>query len=85
MSVQAGNGTMTIPVAVRRMFGLDKPGSQVEVIVRDSEIVLVPHNAVRADGKEPARRERLPWDDIPTLRVPPRWPPGPDGAVESDD
>lgn len=61
------------------MFGLDQPGSQVEVIVRDGEIVLVPHLAVRADGTHTARqRRREPWDDIPVLRIPP-------GAIRPSD
>lgn len=45
-SVQPKNGTITIPAAVRRQFGLDQPGAQVEIVVRDGEIVLVPHVAV---------------------------------------
>ncbi|MBM7787031.1 AbrB/MazE/SpoVT family DNA-binding domain-containing protein [Tenggerimyces flavus] len=48
-AVQPKNGTVTIPAQVRREFGLDKPGAQVEIIVRDGEIVLVPHLAVRVD------------------------------------
>lgn len=48
-AVQSRNGTITIPAELRRRFGLDKPGAQVEIVVRDGEIVLVPHVAVRAD------------------------------------
>lgn len=48
-AVQPRNGTVTIPAHLRRRFGLDKPGSQVEIVVRDGEIVLVPHIAVPAD------------------------------------
>jgi len=71
VAVQPSNGTVTIPVDVRRAFGLDKSGSQVEVFVRDGEIVLVPHIAVRADGQQPRRhRGYEPWDDIPTARAP---------------
>ena len=71
VAVQPSNGTVTIPVQVRRAFGLDKAGAQVEVIVRDGEIVLVPHVAVRADGKESRRAEhRDAWSDIPVLRRP---------------
>lgn len=42
-------GLIAIPTAIRRRFGLDKPGAQVEVIERDGEIVLRPHVAVPAD------------------------------------
>jgi AbrB family looped-hinge helix DNA binding protein len=42
-------GVIAIPTAIRRHFGLDQPGAQVEVIERDGEIVLRPHVAVPAD------------------------------------
>lgn len=48
-AVQPKNGTITIPVQLRRQFGLDRPGAQVEIVVRDGEIVLLPHVAVPAD------------------------------------
>ncbi|GAA1126128.1 hypothetical protein GCM10009630_24930 [Kribbella jejuensis] len=48
-AVQPKNGTITIPAQLRRRFGLDKPGAQVEIIVRDGEIVLLPHVAVPAE------------------------------------
>lgn len=48
-AVQPRNGTITIPAAIRRKFGLDKPGAQVEIVIRDGEIVLLPHVAVPAD------------------------------------
>ncbi len=48
-TVQPKNGTVTIPAQLRRQLGLDKPGAQVEIVVRDGEIVLVPHLAVRID------------------------------------
>lgn len=48
-TVQPKNGTVTIPAQLRRRFGLDKPGAQVEIVVRDGEIVLIPHVAVPAD------------------------------------
>ena len=48
-AVQPKNGTITIPAALRRRFGLDKPGAQVEIVLRDGEIALVPHVAVPAD------------------------------------
>ena len=42
-------GPIAIPTAIRRHFGLDQPGAQVEVIEREGEIVLRPHVAVPAD------------------------------------
>lgn len=47
--VHPKNGTVRLPAEIRRRFGLDKPGAQVEIVVRDGEIVLVPHIAVPAD------------------------------------
>ena len=41
-------GVIAIPTAIRRHFGLDQPGAQVEIIERDGEIVLRPHIAVPA-------------------------------------
>jgi AbrB family looped-hinge helix DNA binding protein len=48
-AVQPKNGTVTIPAAIRRKFGLNRPGAQVEIVVRENEIVLLPHVAVPAD------------------------------------
>ena len=48
MTVQ-GRGLIAIPTVIRRHFGLDKPGAQVEVIEREGEIVLRPHLAVPTD------------------------------------
>lgn len=42
-------GVIAIPTAIRRHFGLDQPGAQVEVIEREGDIVLRPHIAVPAD------------------------------------
>jgi antitoxin MazE len=42
-------GVIAIPTAIRRHFGLDQPGAQVEVIEREGEIVRRPHIAVPAD------------------------------------
>jgi antitoxin MazE len=42
-------GVIAIPAEIRRHFGLDQPGAQVEVIEREGEIVLRPHIAVPAD------------------------------------
>ena len=44
-----GRGLIAIPTAIRRHFGLDKPGAQVEVIEREGGIVLRPHLAVPTD------------------------------------
>jgi len=49
VSVQQRNGTVTIPAQARRALGLDQPGAQVEVVLRDGELVLVPHVAVPAE------------------------------------
>jgi antitoxin MazE len=49
VSVQQRNGTVTIPVQARRALGLDQPGAQVEVVLRDGELVLVPYVAVPAE------------------------------------
>lgn len=46
VAVQPRNGTITIPVEARRALGLDTPGAQVEVILRDTDLLLVPHVAV---------------------------------------
>ncbi|HVB51548.1 MAG TPA: AbrB/MazE/SpoVT family DNA-binding domain-containing protein [Acidimicrobiales bacterium] len=42
-------GLIAIPTSIRRHFGLDKPGAQVEVIEREGEIVLRPYVAVPVD------------------------------------
>lgn len=47
--VTVRRGLIAIPTAIRRHFGLDQPGAQVEVIERESEIVLRPHVAVPAE------------------------------------
>lgn len=64
VSVQQRNGTVTIPVQARRALGLDRPGAQLEVVLRNGELVLVPHIAVPAetawfwtDGHQAAERE----------------------------
>ncbi|HEV8220314.1 MAG TPA: AbrB/MazE/SpoVT family DNA-binding domain-containing protein, partial [Streptosporangiaceae bacterium] len=58
VAVQPRNGTITIPAEARRALRLDLPGAQVEVILRDHDLVLRPHVAVplervRADGTAP--------------------------------
>ncbi|WP_313885593.1 AbrB/MazE/SpoVT family DNA-binding domain-containing protein [Fodinicola feengrottensis] len=64
VAIQPKNGTVTIPAHVRRKFGLDKPGAQVEIVVREREIALIPHLAVPAgdawfwtEGHQAAERE----------------------------
>jgi AbrB family looped-hinge helix DNA binding protein len=42
-------GLIAIPTSMRRRFGLDQPGAQVEVIERENEIVLRPHIAAPSD------------------------------------
>jgi AbrB family looped-hinge helix DNA binding protein len=68
-AVQPKNGTITIPAQLRRRFGLDRPGAQVEIVVRDGEIVLVPHVAIPADqawfwSKEWQAKEREADEDL---------------------
>lgn len=64
VAVQPRNGTVTIPAEARRELGLDRPGAQVEVLIRDGAIVLIPHMAVPTDqtwffsaGHQAAERE----------------------------
>ncbi|MGH3670846.1 MAG: AbrB/MazE/SpoVT family DNA-binding domain-containing protein [Pseudonocardiaceae bacterium] len=64
VSIQQRSGTVTIPAQARRALGLDRPGAQVEVVLRDGEIVLVPYVAVPAqiawfwtEGHQGAERE----------------------------
>ena len=59
VAVQPRNGTITIPAEARRALRLDLPGAQVEVILRDHDLVLLPHVAVplervRDNGTAPA-------------------------------
>ena len=49
VAVQPRNGTITIPAEARRALRLDLPGAQVEVILRDHDLVLLPHVAVRLE------------------------------------
>lgn len=42
-------GVIAIPTSIRRHFGLDQPGAQVELIEREGEIILRPHVAVPSD------------------------------------
>jgi AbrB family looped-hinge helix DNA binding protein len=73
-AVQPKNGTITIPVQLRRRFGLDQPGAQVEIVVRDGEIVLRPHIAVPTEQawfwtEEWQAKEREADDDLATGHV----------------
>jgi bifunctional DNA-binding transcriptional regulator/antitoxin component of YhaV-PrlF toxin-antitoxin module len=49
VAIQPRNGTITIPVEARRALRLDAPGAQVEVILRDHDLVLLPHLAIPLD------------------------------------
>lgn len=49
VSLQQRNGTVTIPAQARRALDLDRPGAQLEVVLRDGELVLIPYVAVPAD------------------------------------
>jgi AbrB family looped-hinge helix DNA binding protein len=42
-------GQISLPAAIRKQFRLDEPGIQLEVVVRDGEIVLKPMVPVAAD------------------------------------
>lgn len=60
VAVQSRGGTITIPAEARRALRLDAPGAQVEVILRDNDLILVPHLAVsleqmRANAAEAAQ------------------------------
>lgn len=41
-------GQISLPAAIREQFRLNEPGAQVEVVVRDGEIVLRPQISVEA-------------------------------------
>lgn len=61
VAVQPRNGTVTIPAEARRALRLDRPGAQVEVILRDNDLILVPHVAISVeqmrDDEQARRRE----------------------------
>lgn len=46
VTLQSRGGLVTIPTEARRALRLDEPGAQLEVILRDNDLVLVPHLAV---------------------------------------
>lgn len=46
VAVQSRGGIITIPAEARRALHLDRPGAQVEVILRDHDLILIPHVAV---------------------------------------
>jgi bifunctional DNA-binding transcriptional regulator/antitoxin component of YhaV-PrlF toxin-antitoxin module len=65
---------IAIPPAIRRHFGLDQPGAQVEVVERDGEIVLRPHVPIPSDQawfwtERWQRMERAADDDIAAGKV----------------
>jgi bifunctional DNA-binding transcriptional regulator/antitoxin component of YhaV-PrlF toxin-antitoxin module len=47
VSVQQ-RGTIALPPELRRTYGLDQPGAQVEILEEDGRLVLVPKVAVDA-------------------------------------
>jgi bifunctional DNA-binding transcriptional regulator/antitoxin component of YhaV-PrlF toxin-antitoxin module len=46
VAVQSHSGAVTIPAEARRALRLDAPGAQLEVILRDHDLLLIPHLAV---------------------------------------
>jgi AbrB family looped-hinge helix DNA binding protein len=69
ISIQA-RGTVSLPASLRRRYGLDQPGAQVEVIDADGHIILRPKVPVDAsqswfwdaswqEGEVEAEQERL--------------------------
>jgi len=42
-------GNITLPAEIRRQYGLDEPGVQIEVVARPGVIELRPHVAVPSD------------------------------------
>jgi bifunctional DNA-binding transcriptional regulator/antitoxin component of YhaV-PrlF toxin-antitoxin module len=46
VAVQSHTGAVTIPAEARRALRLDAPGAQLEVILRDHDLLLIPHVAV---------------------------------------
>jgi AbrB family looped-hinge helix DNA binding protein len=69
VAVQARGGIITIPAEARRALRLDEPGAQLEVILRDDDLLLVPHLAVpleqfhHRDGKTSAEPHAVARDD----------------------
>ena len=63
VALQPRNGTVTTTAEARRALRPDLPGAQVEVILRDHDLVLRPYVAVlldrvRDDGTAPAPASR---------------------------
>lgn len=60
VAVQSRGGIITIPAEARRALRLDEPGAQLEVVLRDNDLLLIPHLAVplervrHRDGKSHA-------------------------------
>ena len=42
-------GVIALPLSIRKRFGLDTPGAQLEIIESDGEIILRPHLPIPAD------------------------------------
>jgi AbrB family looped-hinge helix DNA binding protein len=42
-------GVIALPLSIRKRFGLDTPGAQLEIIEQDGEIILRPHLPIPAD------------------------------------
>ncbi len=68
VSIQAG-GTLAIPLALRRRYGLDRPGAQVEIIDAGDGLIVRPKVAVDSsqawfwgpdwqEGEREAERQR---------------------------
>jgi antitoxin MazE len=67
-------GVLSLPAGVRRRYGLDQPGAQVEVLETDEGILLRPHVPVPADQawfwtERWQRMEREADDDVRAGRV----------------
>jgi len=50
VAISGARGSLTLPAEVRRRFGLDEPGAQVEVVIREDDGVIelhpvLPHRA----------------------------------------
>lgn len=73
VSVQS-RGLIAIPTSLRKRYGLDQPGAQVEIIERNGELVLRPHLPVPVQqawfwNNEWQAKERLAESDVDEGRV----------------
>ena len=62
------------PRAGRRALRLDLPGAQVEVLLRDYDLVLLPHVAVRLDRVRDQRHRTRPRRGLVSGRRTPSAP-----------